>query len=213
MRRGSHPFPVHMRRRALRSQDSPPESFGILRHPNQQHQLLRTASRHIWAGTKGRTDAACFGSTDALQNRFGGALFCRGDEALRRLPGGADARRTVCLYCPRCSCDAAGHTEQPSPIACCTTGHLRFCVEAVVRDQLVDCHNLLFVHFVNVFRTILQRDVYTHLCLSMWTLGDSTLLTVVFPADIAIYLPRKSKNLDKKWKNTVFYPNKMFFMA
>lgn len=44
----------------------------------------------------------------------------------------------------------------------------------------------------------------------MWTLGDSTVLTVVFPADIVIYLPRKSKNLEKKWKSTVFYPNKMF---
>lgn len=132
--RGSHPLLVHVWRSALRGQDAPPESLGVLRDPNQQRQLLHTASRHIWTGTNAHTDASCLGSADALHSRRGGELPHGGDEAVLGLPGGANARRTVRLYRSQCGCHAAGRTEQPSGVTCCTSGHLRFHVEAVVRN-------------------------------------------------------------------------------
>lgn len=64
-----------------------------------------------------------------------------------------------------------------------------------------------FVHFVKISRNILEMNVYTHLCLSLWTLGDSSLHTVFFPADTVKYLPQKSEIE----KHCIFYLNKMFF--
>lgn len=51
-------------------------------------------------------------------------------------------------------------------------------------------------------------NVYTHLCLSLWTLGDSSVHIVFFPADTVKYLPQKSEIE----KHCIFYLNKMVFL-
>lgn len=164
MCRRGHPFPVHMRRGELRREDSPPQSPGGLRDPNQRRELLRTSPR--CTGT--RTDVSC---ADALQKCLRDALLAGRHEAVRWLPGHANAWWTVRIPCSQCSSNATECAEQSSHVARCSSGHLRLCVEALVGNQLKDYDALthIFVHFVNVFETYL-RGMFTGICLCLY--GD-----------------------------------------
>lgn len=148
-----------MWRGTLRREDSPPKSPGGLRDPNQHCEPLHAAPRRIRTRTERHTDPKCFGATCALQKWPGDVLPHGRDEAVRWLPGRDDTRRTVCFYCSQRGRNATEWPEQSSLVTCCTAGHLRLRVEAVVGHQLEDWNP--FVHFVNAFRTYL-RGMFTH---------------------------------------------------